>query len=98
MMMTFDVLPGKVDKMQAAIHPYDCTARVQEVFHDLNPDYYRLIECYESLTGESIILNTSFNLHGFPVVNKPEEALYVFDNSGLTHLALENYLVQKIVK
>jgi carbamoyltransferase len=47
------------------------------------------------LNGESVVLNTSFNLHGFPVVYSPEDALYVFINSGLKYLAIGSYLLEK---
>jgi carbamoyltransferase len=48
------------------------------------------------MTGEGIVLNTSFNLHGEPIVCTPEDALRVFDVSGLEHLALENILLTKL--
>ena len=79
----------------AAIHPYDFTGRPQEVTTDSNPDYYRMLKYYEEMTGEGLVLNTSFNLHGEPVVCSPEDALRVFDISGLQHLAIENYLISK---
>ncbi|KKQ36169.1 MAG: Carbamoyl transferase [Candidatus Woesebacteria bacterium GW2011_GWA1_37_7] len=82
-------------KLRAAIHQYDFTARPQEVRREFNPDYYRLILEFEQLTGIGAVLNTSFNLHGYPIVCSPEDALYVFENSGLEYLALENYLVSK---
>ena len=95
MIITFDTRPEKRERIIAAIHPYDCTGRPQEVRKDWNPDYYRLIQHYESLTGEALILNTSFNLHGEPVVCSPEDALRVFDISGLQHLAIGDQLLSK---
>jgi carbamoyltransferase len=96
MIMTFDTHENKRDAMCAALHPYDFTGRPQEVSEKLNPDYYRLLKHYEEMTGEGIILNTSFNLHGEPIVCTPEDALRVFDISGLQHLALENVLLSKL--
>ena len=96
MIMTFDTHEAKRDVMCAALHPYDFTGRPQEVSEKLNPDYYRLLKHYEEMTGEGIILNTSFNLHGEPIVCTPEDALRVFDISGLQHLALENVLLSKL--
>jgi carbamoyltransferase len=95
MILTLDSRPEKRDAMAAAIHPYDATGRPQEVYESWNPDYHRLISHFEQLTGESIILNTSFNLHGEPVVCSPEDALRVFDISGLEHLAIGNFLLSK---
>lgn len=95
MIITFDSRPEKTESFAAATHPYDGTTRPQEVFKDWNPDYYRLIEHYQSLTGEGIVLNTSLNLHGSPVVYSPEDAMHVFNNSGLNHLALGNFLLSK---
>ena len=95
MILTLDSRPEKREAMAAAIHPYDATGRPQEVYASWNPDYHRLISHFEELTGEAIILNTSFNLHGEPVVCSPEDALRVFDISGLEHLAIGNFLLSK---
>lgn len=95
MMMTFDTIPAQREKIMAALHPYDFTARPQEVIEEWNPDYYQLIKYYEEITGESLILNTSYNLHGHPIVYNPVDALGVFDNSGLEYLAIGNFLIKK---
>lgn len=96
MMLAFDVNKQKIPAMHSALHSYDNTCRPQEVVEKWNPVYYNTIKEFKKLTGESVILNTSFNLHGFPIVYTPEDALYVFDNSGLRYLALGDYLIQKI--
>jgi carbamoyltransferase len=54
-----------------------------------------LIKQFEERTGIGGILNTSFNLHGFPIVHTPEQALEVFEASGLKYLAIGDYLVGK---
>jgi carbamoyltransferase len=95
MILTFDSREEKREAMAAAIHPYDSTGRPQEVYESWNPDYHRLISHFEELTGEALILNTSFNLHGEPVVCSPSDALRVFDISGLEHLAIGNVLLSK---
>ncbi|MFZ5868047.1 MAG: carbamoyltransferase C-terminal domain-containing protein, partial [Thermodesulfobacteriota bacterium] len=95
MIIAFDTRPEVRDKFPAAQHPYDRTARPQEVTEDWNPEYYGLLKYYEELTGEGIVLNTSFNLHGHPIVYRPEEALKVFDNSGLPFMALGNWWLWK---
>jgi len=96
MIMTFDTREQKRGAMAAAVHPCDFTGRPQEVSEKTNPDYYHLIKYFEGMTGEGIVLNTSFNLHGEPIVCTPEDALRVFDVSGLEHLALENILLTKL--
>jgi carbamoyltransferase len=96
MIMTFDTRDEKRAAIPAAIHPQDFTGRPQEVFEATNPSYYNLIKYFEELTGEGLILNTSFNLHGEPVVCTAQDALRVFDVSGLEYLALENVLLKKV--
>jgi carbamoyltransferase len=94
MIMSFDCgIPH--EKIYTASHPYDHTLRPQVVFEKWNPDYYRLIRNVKELSGIGVILNTSFNLHGFPIVCKPSEAINVFNNSGLKHMAIGDYLVSK---
>jgi carbamoyltransferase len=85
---------GKKDLM-AATHQYDNTLRPQTVTEESNPRFYRIIKEFENITGRGGFLNTSFNLHGFPIVMNPEDALYVFENSGLEYLVMNNYLVTK---
>jgi carbamoyltransferase len=96
MIMTFDTREEKRAAIPAAIHPQDFTGRPQEVSEATNPSYYSLIKHFEELTGEGVILNTSFNLHGEPVVCTVDDALRVFDVSGLEYLALENVLLRKV--
>jgi carbamoyltransferase len=95
MTFCFDSVPEKVAVFAAGVHPYDGTARPQEVTAAQNPRYHRLIKYFGELTGEEIILNTSFNLHGFPVVYTPQQALRTLDQSGLEHLAIGNFLISK---
>lgn len=95
MIITFDTREEKRNNIIAAIHPYDYTARPHEVYEEWNPSYYKLLISFESITGEAVILNTSFNLHGEPIVHSPEDALRVFDISGLRYLAIEDFLLAK---
>jgi carbamoyltransferase len=94
MIMSFDST-DKVGEMAAAVHPYDETARPQVVKKDWNPDYHRLLKEFEKLTGRGVVLNTSFNLHGYPIVCSPEDAVDVFQRSGMTHLVIGSYLAVK---
>jgi carbamoyltransferase len=58
---------------------------------------YAILDEFEQLTGRAVVLNTSFNLHGYPLVNDSEDALFVFKNSGLEFMQLGDYLVKKNV-
>lgn len=93
MIEAFDTKP-KAHEISAGLHPFDKTCRVQSV-NDWNMAYQNIIREFKKLTGVSGVLNTSFNLHGYPVVGTPEIALSTFANSGLDALALGNWLVQK---
>jgi carbamoyltransferase len=95
MMMSFDSTK-RIDEFRAACHPYDLTLRPQVVYRDWNPAFYALLESFERKTGRGILLNTSFNLHGYPIVSHPADALRVFDESGLMNLAIGGYLLKKV--
>lgn len=95
MMFAFRSRPESAGSYIAAQHPYDGTARAQEVFAEHNPDFHRLLEHHENRTGEAIVLNTSFNLHGEPIVDRASDAVNVFLRSGLTCMALGNWWVEK---
>jgi carbamoyltransferase len=94
MILSFDTTELRGD-LQAAIHANDFTARPEIVYESWNPSFHRILRQYEARTGRGGVLNTSFNLHGFPIVNSPEDALDVLQKSGLQHLALGPYLVTK---
>lgn len=95
MAITFETKPKAHTELIAALHPYDLTSRPQMVQKETNPEYHALISRFEQLTGVGGILNTSFNLHGEPNVEKPEDALRTFALSGLPYLAIGDYLVGK---
>lgn len=95
MVMGFKTTEKGKKNLLSAIHPYDFTARPQILERDLNPDYYDLIRKFQSITGVGAVLNTSFNLHGEPIVCGPADAIDVFERSGLRYLALGNYLIAK---
>jgi carbamoyltransferase len=94
MILSFDTTDRRGD-LQAAIHASDFTARPEVVYRDWNPSFHRVLKQYEARTGRGGVLNTSFNLHGFPIVNSPEDAVDVLQRSGLRHLALGPYLLTK---
>lgn len=95
MAITFPTKELAHKELIAALHPYDLTSRPQMVKKEVNPEYHALISEYEKLTGSGGILNTSFNLHGEPNVEKPYDALRTFELSGLPYLAIGNYLISK---
>ena len=94
MILSFDTT-ARVAELAAAIHPYDRSARPQIVSRDWNPGYHHLISEFRRHTGRGAILNTSFNLHGYPIANSPADGLEVLRNSGLQHLLLGHFLVHK---
>ena len=94
MLYVTDVNEDKRDVLPAITH-VDGTGRLQTVKKELNPKYYRLIESFGEATGVPVLLNTSFNLKGEPIVNTPEEAFNSFNKSGMDVLVLGNYLVDK---
>ena len=82
-------------KMIAACHPADGSARPQILVKQHNPKLDELLEEFYKLTDCAAILNTSFNLHGYPIVNTASDAFYVFENSDLDVLLLNNFLIKK---
>lgn len=82
-------------EMAAAVHCADATARAQVVWKDLNPSFHRLIEAFGRATGKWTVLNTSFNLHGFPIVGGACDAIEVLLKSGLEDLVVDRWLIRK---
>ena len=95
MMLAFPTNPKRRDEIVAAIHPQDATARAHILDEAWNPSYHRVIREFESRTGIGAVLNTSFNLHGEPLVSSAEDAVDTFERSGLPHLALGHWLISK---
>jgi len=94
MLYVVDVKDGAKEKLPAITH-VDGSARLQTVRRDTSPVYYRLIEKFGQATGVPVLLNTSFNLRGEPIVTTPANALNTFYNSGLDLLVLGNFVVAK---
>jgi carbamoyltransferase len=95
MMLAFPTEPKRRDEIVAALHPQDFTARAHIVDEGWNPGYHRVIREFERRTGIGAVLNTSFNLHGEPLVGSPADAVDTFERSGLPHLALGRFLISK---
>lgn len=85
----------KASEIRAGLHQGDYTCRPQIVDPNENPSYYDLLLKFESKTGISGLLNTSFNIHGYPMVNNPDQALWTLTNSGLDGLQMGNFFVTR---
>jgi len=95
MAMAFETTKLGQSKIQAAIHPADYTARPQFLERNDNPKYYEIIKEFKKLSGVGALLNTSFNLHGLPVVRDISDAFYTFENSDLDFLIIEKMMFKK---
>jgi carbamoyltransferase len=81
-------------KIPAVVH-FDGSCRVQTVNKIREPKLYKILLEFEKITGLPILLNTSFNLNGEPIVHSPEDAISTFYKSGLKLMILENHLIKK---
>jgi carbamoyltransferase len=88
------VLEDKRSVVPAITH-VDGTARLQTVHYETNPRYHNMIKEFGKLTGVPVILNTSFNIMGEPIVESPLDAIRCFFSTGLDYLVLGNYLIGK---
>jgi carbamoyltransferase len=93
MLMVSPVNAAKEHEIAAVSHMG--TARMQTVRREWNPLYYDTIAAFGGLTGVPVLLNTSFNLRGEPIVNAPSEAFASFERSELDMLVLGEYIVRK---
>ncbi len=96
MILVYDVRPDKMGKVPAITH-VDGTGRVQAVSKKHNPRYYRLIAEFERHTGVPMVLNTSFNKRGEPIVHTPQQAIECFLQTGMDGLFLGDYVLVKKV-
>jgi carbamoyltransferase len=71
------------------------SGRLQTIRREWNPRYYRVVEKFGEATGVPVLLNTSFNLRGEPIVNTPQNALNTFGNSGIDMLVMDRFIVTK---
>ncbi len=82
-------------KLIPAVIHVDGTSRIQTVSEEDNPKYYRLIKEFYNITGIPMVLNTSFNVAGEPIVETPEDALKCFLKTSINYLILEDFIVSK---
>nr|WP_288932916.1 carbamoyltransferase C-terminal domain-containing protein [uncultured Allomuricauda sp.] len=94
MLKVCNVLNDKQDVIPAVTH-VDGSARLQTVDKELHPRYHQLISEFEKKTGVPVVLNTSFNIQGEPVVESPQHALRCFYSTGLDALCIGNWVLEK---
>jgi carbamoyltransferase len=94
MILTAQVRPDKRSVIPAVTH-VDGSARPQTVERDVNPLYWRLIYEFGQRTGVPVIMNTSFNLRGEPIVSSPTDAIRTFFSSGMDALVIGSFVVEK---
>jgi len=86
MTMLYDTNPEWADKLPTVTHPKDKTARIQIVTEDSNPMFHQILKSYKEKTGFGCLVNTSFNVHNEPIVDKPEEAFTHLKNGIIDYL------------
>lgn len=94
MTMALPTTPAGRRDLSAAMH-VDATARAQVVTPEANPRYHALITEFGKLTGIHGVLNTSFNLKGDPIVNTPYDAIAMFQQTGMDHLVIGDFVVSR---
>ncbi len=104
MLLVADVKPDKREEIPAVTH-IDGSARIQTIRRDQNPKYYDLIKAFADRTGHvkdgahvagcPVIINTSFNVRGEPIVESPKDALNCFLNTHMDYLVMGNILLEK---
>ena len=94
MLMAAQVVPDKKNAIPAVVH-VDDSCRVQTVKADNNQRFWKLLTAFYKQTGIPVILNTSFNVKGQPIVNTPEHAIDCFRSTGIDCLVIGNYFTEK---
>ncbi|MFL5044379.1 MAG: carbamoyltransferase [Xanthobacteraceae bacterium] len=94
MLLAEGVRPEWRARIPAVVH-VDGTARVQTIRQDQNERLYRLLKEFDAITGVPVLLNTSFNVKGEPIVETPEDALHCFLTTGIDYLVVHDVLVAK---
>ena len=94
MLFVFDVRPEKADRIPAVRH-VDGTARIQTINRAQNAPYYDLLKAFGERTGVPVLVNTSFNTRGEPIVLTPRDALESFWTSPLDALVIGPFLLEK---
>jgi carbamoyltransferase len=94
MLLVADVHPDRRSEIPAVTH-VDGSARIQTIQRAQNPMYYDIIQAFRAATNCSVIINTSFNIRGEPIVESPRDAIRCFLHTDIDNLLLENFLLSK---
>ena len=94
MLFTYGVRPEQARRIPACCH-VDNTARVQTVSAETNPVFHMLLRAFEARTGVPVLINTSFNVRGEPIVCTPKDAIDAFHSTPLDALFIESFLLEK---
>lgn len=94
MVVAMPVKPEVRDRIPSAVH-VDGTARPQFVRKETNPVFWEILDQFRKRTGVPVLINTSFNVMGEPVINRPEEALRCFYSTGIDVLVMEQFVLTK---
>ncbi|MGI8906733.1 MAG: carbamoyltransferase C-terminal domain-containing protein [Candidatus Sumerlaeaceae bacterium] len=95
MVNAFESTPLAFRELVCGLHPFDLTCRPQFISELENPGWYALVKAFEKRTGIGGVMNTSFNLHGEPIVGTPADAISTLVRSEIDYLILGSYLVWK---
>jgi carbamoyltransferase len=94
MIMAYDAQEGNEKSIPAVVH-VDGTIRPQIVRPDINRMYWNMIKSFKDISGVGVVLNTSFNKHGLPIVGSPKDAVEHLVNSNVDILVIGNYVVER---
>jgi carbamoyltransferase len=94
MLFVYDVKKDKADKIPAVRH-VDGTARIQTINEEQHPSYYQLLKAFKDKTGVPVLVNTSFNTLGKPIVCTPRDAIECFWTSPFDALVIGSFLIEK---
>src|SRR4029077_4350150 len=94
MVFVFDVLPDQVARIPAVCH-VDGSSRIQTINRRQNAVYYDLLKAFQERTGVPVLINTSFNTRGKPIVCSPRDAVEAFCSSPLDDLVIGSFLLSK---
>ena len=96
MTIGFNTTERGYSDMIAACHPADKTARAQILEEVMNPELYGLLRSFAAKTGRGALLNTSFNIHGKPIIMTPGHAVSILTTTSLDGLLLDEHFVRRI--
>ena len=96
MSMCYTVRDEWVDRIPAVVHKVDNTGRPQIVYKENNPVFWNILNEYNKISGIPVMLNTSFNGHGEPIINTPEQAFHHLIKGTIDYLIAGNKIYKKL--